>query len=100
MGMMKNYLLKLLAQCSVEQFGQAAIEWAITTGMVHLSYDLHQDVRTIMLQYDEIIDAYRPALARAKAPTAMTPAPMKRAGERRVAKPERSDTSERRENAA
>ena len=29
MGMMKQYLLKLLQQCSEEKFGQDAIEWAV-----------------------------------------------------------------------
>jgi hypothetical protein len=32
MGMMKNYVLTLLQQCSEKQFGQDAIEWAIVTG--------------------------------------------------------------------
>ena len=56
---MKNYLLTLLQQCSEEQFGQDAIEWAIVTGLVRLSYELEADVRSIMLRYDEIIEAYR-----------------------------------------
>lgn len=48
MGMMKNYLLGLLTLCSEEQFGQDAIEWAITTGFIHLSYDREEDLRLIM----------------------------------------------------
>ncbi len=61
MGMMKNYFLNLLQQCSDEQFGQDAIEWAIVSGFVTLSYDLDRDVRNIMSNYDAIIDAYRKA---------------------------------------
>src|SRR5690242_13125395 len=34
MGMMKNYILNLLQQCSEEQFGQDAIEWALGVGLV------------------------------------------------------------------
>jgi len=73
MGMMKNYLLNVLQHCSEEQFGQDAIEWAILSGMVTLSYDLDLDVHAIMSRYDQIIEAYRqsPAQAinrRAKAP--------------------------------
>jgi len=45
---MKNYLLTVLQQCSEHQFGQDAIEWAIVTGRVQLTYDLETDVRLIM----------------------------------------------------
>ncbi len=61
MGMMKNYLLNLLQQCSEEQFGQDAIEWAIVSGFVTLSYNPDSDVHKIMSSYDDIIDAYRKA---------------------------------------
>jgi hypothetical protein len=97
MGMMKNYLLKLLEQCSVEQFGQDAIEWALVTGLVHLSYDSDQDVHSIMLRYADIIDGYRQSLAQPK--QEQRTLPMKRAGHRRKVKSERSD-SRGRENAA
>jgi hypothetical protein len=59
MGMMKNYLLKLQEQCSVQQFGQDAIEWAVISGWIKLTYHLDDDVRIIMDQYDNLIDAYR-----------------------------------------
>ena len=97
MGMMKNYLLKLLEQCSVEQFGQDAIEWAIITGMVHPSYTLNEDVRAVMLRYDEIIEAYRLSLAQSPGKHI---APMERAGHRTRPKTESSNTPARRENAA
>ena len=54
--MMKQYLLKLLHQCSEEQFGQDAIEWALVSGRVRLTYDLESDTRAIMSRYDEIIE--------------------------------------------
>ena len=83
MGMMKNYLLSLLLQCSEEQFGQDAIEWAIVTGLVRLSYEVDNDVRSIMLRYDEIIEAYRRSLAVTREEYRRTVAPMKRAGHQR-----------------
>ena len=95
MGMMKNYLLKLLLQCSEEEFGQDAIEWAVVTGLVHLSYELDRDVREIMPRYDEIIDAYRRSLA--KGIKDQPRAPMKRA---RRTKESESHTSIRRKSAA
>jgi len=90
MGMMKNYLLKLLEQCSVEQFGQDAIEWALVTGLVHLSYDSDRDVHSIMLRYADIIEGYRLSLAQPK--QEQRTLPMKRAGHRHKAKSERSGT--------
>lgn len=86
MGMMKNYLLKLLEQCSEEQFGQDAIEWAIFSRLVPLTYDLDRDSREIMSRYDEIIEAYRrsPALTeggqRKPHEPARTPASRQRSG--------------------
>ena len=60
---MKNYLLNVLEKCSEEQFGQDAVEWAVVSGHVTLTYDLQTDVRAIMgeggANYDEIIEAYR-----------------------------------------
>lgn len=78
--MMKNYLLKLLEQCSEEQFGQDAIEWAICSGQVRLTYDLERDVRESMSRYDEIIEGYRRSLSREPR------APMQRATPRRRVK--------------
>jgi len=85
MGMMKNYLLNLLQQCSEEQFGQDVIEWAIFSGKVQLSYDLDADVRDIMARYDELIEAYRSSSADQKRELPRAPAPMKRAVPRRNA---------------
>jgi pantothenate kinase len=100
MGMMKNYLLTLLQQCSEEQFGQNAIEWAIVSGLVHLSYELDADVRLIMLRYDEIIIGYRRSIARAPEELRKAPAPMRRAVPRRQIKDDGSVTSTKRKNAA
>jgi hypothetical protein len=100
MGMMKNYFLKLLQQCSEENFGQDAIEWAIVTGLVRLSYDLDRDVRQIMARYDEIIEAYRRSLAQGIKESHPPLAPMKRAAPRRRAKNSEPDTSIGRESAA
>jgi len=65
MGMMKNYLLQLLALCSEEQFGQDAVEWAILSGWLPLTYHLDTDLRLIVGQpgqpatgqYDAIVEA-------------------------------------------
>ena len=100
MGMMKNYLLRLLQQCSEEQFGQDAIEWAIVAELVPLSYELDSDVRSIMLRYDEIIEAYRRSRAPSKEELRKAAAPMKRAVPRRQNKVEGSGTSIKRKNAA
>jgi len=72
---MKNYLLTVLENCSDEKFGQEAVEWAIVTGRVTLTYNLETDLKTIMggdcvtatmsdrpageTNYDRIIEAYR-----------------------------------------
>ena len=46
MGAVKNYLLSVLQNCSEEPFGQEAVEHAIVSGALkltyHLSADLHQ----------------------------------------------------------
>jgi hypothetical protein len=86
MGMMKNYLLNLLQQCSEEKFGQDAIEWAIVSGRVRLTYNLDHDIHESMSRYDEIIEGYRQALAQEVQETASQPAPMQRAVPRRRAK--------------
>ena len=74
MGYMKNYLLTVLENCSDEKFGQEAVEWAIVTGRVVLTYNLETDLKTIMgdcvtantsdrpageTNYDRIIEDYR-----------------------------------------
>ena len=48
MGMVKNYLLKLICLCSDQQFGQDAVEWAIINEHIKLSYHLEADLRLIM----------------------------------------------------
>lgn len=100
MGMMKNYFLKLLQHCSEEQFGQDAIEWAVVTGLVRLSYELDKDVREIMPRYDEIIEAYRRSLAQGIKENHPPLASMERAAPRRRVKDSESDTSIRRKSAA
>ena len=98
MGMIKNYLLELLNRCSVQKFGQDAIEWAIVFGLVRLTYDLDRDIRETMSRYDEIIEAYRRSLAEAARKAASQPAPMERAVPRRRAK--MASPSNQKENAA
>lgn len=100
MGMMKNYLLNLLQQCSEEQFGQDAIEWSITSGRVRLTYELDRDIREIMPRYDEIIEAYRAALAREAKPLPNQLAPMQRAAPGRKAKSSSAGASTRKRHAA
>ena len=73
MGLTKNYLLTVLENCSEENFGQDAVEWAIVAGHVALTGDLQTDLKTIMgpvadglpdeTNYDRIIVAYRKARA-------------------------------------
>jgi hypothetical protein len=100
MGMMKNYLLKLLQQCSEEQFGQDAIEWAIVSGRVCLTYDLERDVHESMSRYDEIIEGYRRSLAQPQEGAPKLHAPMQRAGSRRRVKVEGSNSSAKAKRAA
>ena len=67
MGQMKNYLLRILESCSDEAFGQEAIEWAILSGHLPLTYDLQADLIRIMGppgfpalgEYDALCAAYR-----------------------------------------
>ena len=95
MGMMKNYLLNVLQQCSEEQFGQDAVEWAIVSGLVHTTYDLDRDVHEIMSRYDEIIERYRRSLAQAA-----QPAPMQRAAPGRRRKSAAASPSIKKKHAA
>ena len=59
MGCTKNYLLTVLENCSEENFGQEAVEWAIIQGHITLTYNLEADVRAIMPRYSEFIEAYQ-----------------------------------------
>lgn len=62
-----DYLMKLLERCSDEQFGQDAVDFGITVGMVKLSYHLETDLRLIMGEpgqpetgmYDRLCEAWR-----------------------------------------
>lgn len=73
--MIKQYLLELLCLCSDRQFGQEAIEWAILTGKIKLSYDLERDLRLIMGapgkpetgMYPELIELYQAVMRQAHA---------------------------------
>jgi hypothetical protein len=67
MGMLKNYLLDLICACSDHQYGQDAIEFAVSMGLVKISYNLEADVKTIMNQYDDIIEWYRREVAQNQA---------------------------------
>jgi len=100
MGMMKNYILNLLQQCSEEQFGQDAIEWALGVGLVRLAYDSDRDIREIMSRYDEIIEGYRRSLAQATPGPVSQPAPMERAGRRRRVKVSDAAPSLKKKHAA
>ncbi len=95
MGMMKNYLLNLLQQCSEEKFGQDAIEWAIVSGLVRLTYDLDRDVHEAMSRYDEIIEGYRQSLAQAGHELTNQRAPMERAIPGRRAKTDEANVKKK-----
>jgi hypothetical protein len=99
-GMMKNYLLNLLQQCSEEQFGQDAIEWAIVSGLVRLTYDLDVDIRECMSRYDEIIEAYRSSWAQPAHRFTEKPAPMVRAVPSRRAKVTEAGPAAKKKHAA
>ena len=98
--MMKQYLLNLLHQCSEEKFGQDAIEWAVISGLVRLTYHLDDDVREVMTRYDEIIEAYRRSLAQAPLTPQISHAPMERAVPKRRAKAAGSNPSIKKKHAA
>jgi len=65
--MIKQYLLELLHLCSDQQFGQDAVEWAILTGRIRLTFDKERDLRLIMGEpgnpeggrYSDIVEAYQ-----------------------------------------
>lgn len=98
--MMKNYLLNLLQQCSEHRFGQDAIEWAIVSGLVRLTYDLDRDIHETMSRYDEIIEGYRESLADSADKPANQRAPMERAVPRRRAKADEANPSIKKKHAA
>ena len=54
---MKNYLLTLLQQCSAEKTGQDAVEHAIVTGALQLTYNLETDLHQIFDQRSACCDA-------------------------------------------
>lgn len=58
MGMLKNYLLRLQESVSEHSFGQEAVEHAVFTGLLKLTYEFDQDVANAVLNYDRICDAY------------------------------------------
>lgn len=69
MGLLKNYLLKVIENCSEHAFGQDSVEWAIITGRVTLTGNLQTDLIKIMGEpgkpetgmYDQICEDYRRA---------------------------------------
>ena len=100
MGMMKNYLLNLLQQCSEEKFGQDAIEWAVVSSLVKLTYDLDRDIRETMSRYDEIIEKYRLSQAQTTNRQQNQLAPMERAVPQRRAKASDAKHSVKKRRAA
>lgn len=54
---MKNYLLTVLQNCSEEQFGQEAVEHAIVSGALQLTYNLPTDLHQIFDQRSACCDA-------------------------------------------
>ena len=50
MAAIKQYLLTLLQNCSDEPFGQDAVEHAIVTGKLQLTYNLETDLHQIFDQ--------------------------------------------------
>jgi len=55
----KRYLENLLHQCSEEKTGQDAIDWAICSGFIKLTFDFDTDVKTCADEYSRIIEAYQ-----------------------------------------
>lgn len=54
---MKNYLLTVLQNCSEEPFGQEAVEHAIVSGALKLTYNLPTDLHQIFDQRSACCDA-------------------------------------------
>jgi hypothetical protein len=61
MGMMKNYLLTLLASVADDTETGDAVEYAISQGWVSLTYDLARDTATIERQLCTILEKFRRA---------------------------------------
>lgn len=60
-----KYLNELICDCApYNGFAQEAIEFAILTGLVLLSFDMETDKYQVMRLYDEIIDKYREVQSR------------------------------------
>jgi len=59
MGMLKNYLLRVITVCAPDNgFAQEAIEHAILTNQVTLTGNFERDQHTILSCYDSIIEKY------------------------------------------
>lgn len=58
MGMMKAYQLRML-ELVEHKFGQDAIEHALNTGALTLTFDFEKDSRKIMQSYDVLCETYR-----------------------------------------
>lgn len=56
--MVADYLLKVQEHCADTMFGQQAVEHAINSQLVTLSYDLTTDVAKIMENYDAVVSNY------------------------------------------
>ncbi len=69
MGAMKNYLLALL-MAGDNQEEQDAIEWAIHSGWLTLTYNLEQDHESIRNQIGPLVEAYRRVVADCEATNA------------------------------
>tara|TARA_Y100000593_G_scaffold12745_1_gene23622 strand:+ start:19760 stop:20017 length:258 start_codon:yes stop_codon:yes gene_type:complete len=55
-----KYLNDLLCECAPENgFAQEAIEFAVLSGSILLSFDMETDTYQIMRMYDDIIDRFR-----------------------------------------
>jgi hypothetical protein len=82
MGMVKHYLNNVVCACSDQQFGQDAVQYAIDMGLVTLTGDFDGDVRNIMSQYDDIVEAFQKDVARNEAALAESYGPLLREIER------------------
>jgi hypothetical protein len=59
MGAMKNYLLEIICEAAPEaQRGQDAVEHAISSGFVELSYDRQIDLDRIRARWDDITERW------------------------------------------
>ena len=59
MGAMKNYLLEIICEAAPdEQRGQDAIEHAITSGFIELTYSRDLDLAKIRAEWDQITECW------------------------------------------